>query len=126
MTGEEDETNVLQMHCKLYQWDAEEAVWKEKGKGFLKLNDKKIKENDKLSSRLGQSSMALHSLPMYLLYSRCFCFSLLLSYRCSCCASASASTCATRWTQCSDEDVRDAERHPQLFPADGHELQQKQ
>ena len=51
ITGEEDESNVLQIHCKLYQWEKEDSSWKEKGKGFLKLNDKK--KDDKLCSRLG-------------------------------------------------------------------------
>jgi len=54
VTGEEDESTVMQLHCKLYQWETEESVWKEKGKGFLKLNDKKSRE-DRLSSRLSQS-----------------------------------------------------------------------
>lgn len=51
ITGEEDESNVLQIHCKLYHWEASEMSWKEKGKGFLKLNDRQ--SGDKLSSRLG-------------------------------------------------------------------------
>ena len=55
ITGEEDESNVLQIHCKLYQWEKESTSWKEKGKGFLKLNDKKLE--DKLSSRLGMFSL---------------------------------------------------------------------
>ncbi|KAI1282162.1 Ran-binding protein 3 [Halotydeus destructor] len=50
ITGEEDESNVLQVHCKLYSWEAETALWKEKGKGFLKLNDRM--KDDKLCSRL--------------------------------------------------------------------------
>lgn len=54
VTGEEDESNVLQIHCKLYSWVTEESVWKEKGKGFLKLNDKKNRD-DRLSSRLSKS-----------------------------------------------------------------------
>lgn len=53
VTGEEDESNVLQIHCKLYHWETDDSVWKEKGKGFLKLNDKKSRE-DRLSSRLSQ------------------------------------------------------------------------
>jgi Ran-binding protein 3 len=51
ITGEEDESNVLQIHCKLFQWERDDSSWKEKGKGFLKLNDKK--KEDKLCSRLG-------------------------------------------------------------------------
>lgn len=51
ITGEEDESKVLQIHCKLFQWQASETIWKEKGKGILRLNDRKGRE-DKLSSRL--------------------------------------------------------------------------
>ena len=53
VTGEEDESNVLQIHCKLYHWETDDSVWKEKGKGFLKLNDKKSRD-DRLSSRLSE------------------------------------------------------------------------
>jgi hypothetical protein len=51
ITGEEDECNVLQIHCKLYAWESKEGNWKEKGKGSLRLNDKKT-EDHKLCSRL--------------------------------------------------------------------------
>ena len=47
-----DESNVLQIHCKLYQWETSDAVWREKGNGSLKLNDR-IKDG-KLCSRLGK------------------------------------------------------------------------
>ncbi|RWS01984.1 ran-binding protein 3-like isoform X1, partial [Dinothrombium tinctorium] len=50
ITGEEGESNVLQIYCKLYSWESAGSMWKERGKGFLRLNDK-IKE-DKLCSRL--------------------------------------------------------------------------
>ncbi|XP_015783632.1 ran-binding protein 3 [Tetranychus urticae] len=50
ITGEEDESNVLQIFCKLYLWDSATAFWKEKGKGMLRLNDKM--KDDKLCSRL--------------------------------------------------------------------------
>lgn len=42
---------MLQIHCKLYQWEADEQVWREKGNGSLKLNDKM--RDGKLGSRLG-------------------------------------------------------------------------
>lgn len=58
ITGEEDESNVLQIHCRLYHWEADETgasshSWREKGRGFLKLNDKKSTEtSEKFTSRL--------------------------------------------------------------------------
>lgn len=59
ITGEENESNVLQIHCRLYHWEADEGSpstsmsWKEKGRGFLKLNDRKSTEtSDKFTSRL--------------------------------------------------------------------------
>ncbi|XP_065559012.1 ran-binding protein 3-like isoform X2 [Artemia franciscana] len=36
-TGEEDETNVLQVHCKLHVFD--KGLWAERGRGHLRLND---------------------------------------------------------------------------------------
>ncbi|XP_074598046.1 ran-binding protein 3-like [Brevipalpus obovatus] len=50
ITGEEDESNVLQTFCKLYLWESKTALWKERGKGMLRLNDKK--KDGKLCSRL--------------------------------------------------------------------------
>ncbi|RWS30245.1 ran-binding protein 3-like isoform X1 [Leptotrombidium deliense] len=50
ITGEEGESNVLQIYCKLYSWESSGSSWKERGKGLLRLNDK-IKD-DKLCSRL--------------------------------------------------------------------------
>lgn len=40
ITGEEDEVNVMNLYCKLFQWDSTTSVWKERGKGRLRLNDK--------------------------------------------------------------------------------------
>ncbi|CAH2075107.1 unnamed protein product, partial [Iphiclides podalirius] len=37
MTGEEDETNVLQITCRLFAWEA--GSWRERGRGVLRLND---------------------------------------------------------------------------------------
>nr|XP_002126767.1 ran-binding protein 3 [Ciona intestinalis] len=39
VTGEEGEKNVLQMQCKLYQFDAKNQNWLERGVGSLHLND---------------------------------------------------------------------------------------
>ncbi|CAH4020510.1 ran-binding protein 3 [Pieris brassicae] len=36
-TGEEGETNVLQMTCRLFAWEA--GGWRERGRGVLRLND---------------------------------------------------------------------------------------
>lgn len=47
-----DESNILQIYCKLYLWDSSNSVWKERGKGLLRLNDKI--NNDQVSSRLGK------------------------------------------------------------------------
>ena len=45
-----DESNVKQIYCKLFQWDSATSGWKEKGRGNLRLNDKKV--DGKSSSRL--------------------------------------------------------------------------
>ncbi|CAK1553477.1 unnamed protein product [Leptosia nina] len=37
VTGEEDETNVLQISCRLFAWEA--GSWRERGRGVLRLND---------------------------------------------------------------------------------------
>ncbi|XP_042859706.1 nucleolar and coiled-body phosphoprotein 1-like isoform X2 [Penaeus japonicus] len=37
ITGEESESNVLQMNCKLYAWVS--GSWQERGRGILRLND---------------------------------------------------------------------------------------
>ncbi|CAL4063722.1 unnamed protein product [Meganyctiphanes norvegica] len=37
ITGEEAESNVLQMNCKLYAWT--NGTWQERGRGLLRLND---------------------------------------------------------------------------------------
>ncbi|XP_068232274.1 LOW QUALITY PROTEIN: ran-binding protein 3-like, partial [Palaemon carinicauda] len=37
ITGEESESNVLQMNCKLYAWVC--GSWQERGRGILRLND---------------------------------------------------------------------------------------
>ncbi|XP_041359411.1 ran-binding protein 3-like [Gigantopelta aegis] len=39
VTGEEEESNVLQVCCKLFLFDGDKQVWVEKGRGTLRLND---------------------------------------------------------------------------------------
>ncbi|XP_076063013.1 ran-binding protein 3 isoform X2 [Oratosquilla oratoria] len=48
ITGEESESNVLQMNCKLYAWVL--GTWQERGRGILRLND--WGEAEELHSRL--------------------------------------------------------------------------
>ena len=50
ITGEEEETNVMHIYCKLFHWDSNQSAWKERGKGNLRLNDKYDEERS--SSRL--------------------------------------------------------------------------
>lgn len=38
-TGEEGETNVLQITCKLFAFDNAGGIWQERGRGSLRLND---------------------------------------------------------------------------------------
>jgi len=45
-TGEEDETNVLHVSCKLFAFDKSVGNWQERGRGNLRLNDQQIREND--------------------------------------------------------------------------------
>jgi len=51
VTGEEDESNVLQMNCKLFTYDKGTLSWVEKGRGLLRLNDKEL-EDGSIQSRL--------------------------------------------------------------------------
>jgi len=38
MTGEEDETTIFKCNAKVYFFDADTKVWKERGRGTLKVN----------------------------------------------------------------------------------------
>lgn len=38
-TGEEDETNILNISCKLFAFDSTSSNWQERGRGILRLND---------------------------------------------------------------------------------------
>ncbi|KAK0075186.1 hypothetical protein PV325_007263 [Microctonus aethiopoides] len=40
LTGEEGETNILQVNCKLFAFDKVTSGWKERGRGILRLNDR--------------------------------------------------------------------------------------
>lgn len=40
LTGEEEETNVLQINCKLFAFDKASGGWQERGRGTLRLNDR--------------------------------------------------------------------------------------
>lgn len=44
-TGEEEETNVIQLSCKLFAFDKASGNWQERGRGTLRLNDFEVNEN---------------------------------------------------------------------------------
>ncbi|XP_022660303.1 ran-binding protein 3-like isoform X2 [Varroa jacobsoni] len=50
LTGEEDESNVLQINCKLYIY--EEAQYQERGRGVLRVNDKQNPDDGSIQSRV--------------------------------------------------------------------------
>ncbi|XP_059394377.1 ran-binding protein 3a isoform X3 [Carassius carassius] len=51
-TGEESESNVLQMQCKLFVFELTSQSWLEKGCGVLRLNDMASADDGALQSRL--------------------------------------------------------------------------
>ncbi|KAM3604849.1 uncharacterized protein V6R79_016994 [Siganus canaliculatus] len=51
-TGEESESNVLQMQCKLYVFEKTAQSWIERGRGLLRLNDMASTDDGTLQSRL--------------------------------------------------------------------------
>ncbi|XP_034469638.1 ran-binding protein 3b isoform X1 [Hippoglossus hippoglossus] len=51
-TGEESESNVLQMQCKLYVFEKTAQSWIERGRGLLRLNDMASTDDGSLQSRL--------------------------------------------------------------------------
>ncbi|XP_075913978.1 uncharacterized protein LOC116936923 isoform X2 [Petromyzon marinus] len=51
-TGEEAESNVLQVQCKLFVLDAAVQSWVERGRGSLRLNDMASLDDGSLQSRL--------------------------------------------------------------------------
>ncbi|XP_063772615.1 ran-binding protein 3 isoform X1 [Pseudophryne corroboree] len=52
ITGEEAESNVLQIQCKLFVFDKVSQSWVERGRGLLRLNDMASTEDGNLQSRL--------------------------------------------------------------------------
>lgn len=42
ITGEEDESNVLQINCKLFAFNKSAGTWQERGRGILRLNDREV------------------------------------------------------------------------------------
>lgn len=52
ITGEEAESNVLQIQCKLFVFDKMSQSWVERGRGLLRLNDMASTEDGSLQSRL--------------------------------------------------------------------------
>ncbi|XP_018100408.1 RAN binding protein 3 L homeolog isoform X1 [Xenopus laevis] len=52
ITGEESESNVLQIQCKLFVFDKVSQSWVERGRGLLRLNDMASTEDGLLQSRL--------------------------------------------------------------------------
>lgn len=54
ITGEEGETNVLQVGCKLFSFDKASGSWQERGQGNLRLNDFVTKDGEEsyMQSRL--------------------------------------------------------------------------
>ncbi|XP_054981711.1 ran-binding protein 3 isoform X3 [Sorex araneus] len=52
ITGEEAESNVLQIQCKLFVFDKASQSWVERGRGQLRLNDMASADDGSLRSRL--------------------------------------------------------------------------
>lgn len=52
ITGEEAESNVLQIQCKLFVFDKPSQSWVERGRGLLRLNDMASTDDGSLQSRL--------------------------------------------------------------------------
>ncbi|NWV79949.1 RANB3 protein, partial [Dasyornis broadbenti] len=52
ITGEEAESNVLQIQCKLFVFDKGSQSWVERGRGLLRLNDMASTDDGTLQSRL--------------------------------------------------------------------------
>ncbi|NXC99555.1 RANB3 protein, partial [Certhia familiaris] len=56
ITGEEAESNVLQIQCKLFVFDKSSQSWVERGRGLLRLNDMASTDDGTLQSRLGKGN----------------------------------------------------------------------
>ncbi|MGH0175747.1 UNVERIFIED_CONTAM: hypothetical protein FKN15_071542 [Acipenser sinensis] len=51
-TGEEEESRVMQITCKLFVFEKSTGSWLERGRGVLRLNDMATEESGNLQSRL--------------------------------------------------------------------------
>ncbi|XP_022918248.1 ran-binding protein 3 [Onthophagus taurus] len=47
ITGEEGETNITHVSCKLFAYDSTSLSWQERGRGNLRLNDREVVEDKK-------------------------------------------------------------------------------
>ncbi|GAB5567598.1 ran-binding protein 3 isoform X4 [Prionailurus iriomotensis] len=77
ITGEEAESNVLQIQCKLFVFDKASQSWVERGRGLLRLNDMASTDDGTLQSRLaivlapaGRTDRTLHAVDMVALVMR--------------------------------------------------------
>ncbi|KAL3869706.1 hypothetical protein ACJMK2_042358 [Sinanodonta woodiana] len=52
LTGEEDESNVLQANAKLFVFDSLQQTWIERGRGLIRLNDMKTYDSISFQSRI--------------------------------------------------------------------------
>lgn len=75
-TGEEDETNVMQISCKLFAFDKGVGNWQERGRGILRLNDLIVadKDNDEFytQSRLVFRTSGVHKVILNTKVSICY------------------------------------------------------
>ncbi|RDD37525.1 Ran-binding protein 3 [Trichoplax sp. H2] len=60
VTGEEHETQMIEMPCQLYKFVPSSKVWQECGRGILHLNDSKSPDNEVLQSRIVIRANATH------------------------------------------------------------------
>ncbi|CAH0554775.1 unnamed protein product [Brassicogethes aeneus] len=58
-TGEEEETNVISISCKLFAYDKTGGSWQERGRGTLRLNDLEMDDNQTQSRLVFRTSGSL-------------------------------------------------------------------
>lgn len=61
LTGEEGETNVLQINCKLFAFDKASSGWQERGRGTLRLNDRDDEESRLVGRTAGTQRLILNT-----------------------------------------------------------------
>ncbi|XP_078040645.1 uncharacterized protein LOC144471927 [Augochlora pura] len=61
LTGEEGETNVLQINCKLFAFDKASGSWQERGRGTLRLNDRDDEESRLVGRTAGTQRLILNT-----------------------------------------------------------------